>query len=98
MESIHTFVITTVNFHSSTKVYIRLPDNSDMAWDRYVLPFSYGLWVAIAIAGCVLGVCLAFTSYGHERNQHLTVFAILFYIHACFCQQGQSNKIYFLVS
>ena len=63
-----------------------------MAWDRYIAPFSYGLWVAVAIAACVLSVCLALTIYRHKRNQSLTLSAILLYIQACFCQQGQSYK------
>jgi hypothetical protein len=67
-----------------------------MAWDRYVTPFSYGLWLAVAIAACALSVCLALTNYGHDRNQSLTVSAILLYIHACFCQQGQVYKYYVL--
>jgi hypothetical protein len=62
-----------------------------MAWDRYVAPFSYGLWLAVAIVACALGVCLALVNYGHERNQNLTVSAIFFYVHACFCQQGQTD-------
>jgi hypothetical protein len=63
-----------------------------MAWNRYFAPFSYGLWVALAIAACALGVSLALTNYGLERNQSLNLPAIFFYIHACFCQQGQSYK------
>jgi hypothetical protein len=62
-----------------------------MAWDRYVTPFSYGLWLAVAIAVCALSVCLALTDCGQDRNQSLTVPAVLFYIHACFCQQGQTE-------
>jgi len=61
-----------------------------MAWDRYVTPFSYGLWLAVAIAACALGVCLALTIQGHEKNHNLTLSATLFYIQACFCQQGES--------
>jgi hypothetical protein len=86
------FQITTVNFHSRSKVHIRLPNNSDMVWDRYGAPFSYGLWLAIAIATSAISVCLALTNYGHEKDQSLTVSTILFYIHACVCQQGQNNK------
>jgi hypothetical protein len=63
-----------------------------MAWDRYVTPFSYNLWLAVAIAACAFGFCLALTNYGHQRNQNLSLSTILFYIHACFCQQGQSDK------
>ena len=79
-------------------MFIRLPSDSDMAWDRYIKPFSYGLWLAVAIAACAVSVCLALTNYGHERKQNLSVSAILFYIHACFCQQGQPQKSYFLTS
>jgi hypothetical protein len=64
-----------------------------MEWDRYVTPFSYGLWLAVAIAACAISVCLSLTNYGHERNQNYTLFAMMFYIHACFCQQGGSYKI-----
>jgi hypothetical protein len=66
-----------------------------MVWDRYVAPFSYGWWLAVAIAACALGACLALTNYGHESNQNLTVSAIFFYIYACFCKQGQSYKYCF---
>jgi hypothetical protein len=80
------------NLLSSDNVFIRLPSNSDMTWDRYVAPFSYGLWLAVAIVACAISVCLTLTFYGHERNQSLTLSIILFYIHACFCQQGQSDE------
>ncbi|GFG33519.1 hypothetical protein Cfor_08717, partial [Coptotermes formosanus] len=73
-------------------VFIRLPRNSDMAWNRYVAPFNYGLWLAVAIAACNLSVCLALTACGHERNQGLTLPAAFFYIQACFCQQGQTHR------
>ena len=63
-----------------------------MAWDRYVTPFSYGLWLALAVAACVISVCLALTSQGREKDHNLTVSAILFYIHASFCQEGESYK------
>jgi hypothetical protein len=63
-----------------------------MSWDRYVAPFSYGLWLAVAIAACALGVCLALQNYCHNRNQSLAVSAIFFYIQARFCQQGQTDK------
>ena len=78
------------NFSSSDNVFIRLPSNSDMTWDRYVAPFSYGLWLAVAIAACVLSVCLALTNYGRERDQNLTVPAIMFYVLGCLCQQGET--------
>ena len=79
-------------------MFIRLLSNSDMAWDRYVAPFSYGLWLAVAIAACAISACLALINYGTERNQDLSLMAILFYIHACFCQQGQTQKSYLLPS
>jgi len=66
-----------------------------MTWDRYVTPFSYGLWLAVAIVACALGVCLVFINYGYEKNENLTVSAIFFYVHACFCQQGQTDKLVF---
>jgi hypothetical protein len=72
-----------------------------MAWDRYVTPFSYGLWLAVVIAVCAFGVFLALANYAHERNQNLKVSAIFFYVHASFCQQGQIDKsscFIFLVS
>jgi len=67
-----------------------------MAWDRYVTPFSCGLWLAVAIAACALGVCLALINYSYERNRSFTVSAIFFYIHASFCQQGQTDESCFL--
>jgi hypothetical protein len=63
-----------------------------MAWERYVAPFTCGLWLAVAIAACALSVSLALTSCGNERNQGPTLPAVFFYIHACFCQQGQTHK------
>jgi len=69
-----------------------------MAWDRYVTPYSYGLWLAVAIAACAITVCLALTHYGHETKQNLKLSDILFYIHACFCQQGEKYKSYSLSS
>jgi len=83
------------NLFSSDNVFIRLPNNSDMTWDRYVAPFSYGLWLAVAIAVCVLSVCLALTNYGHDRVQGLTVPAIIFYVFGCLCQQGETSNSYF---
>ena len=77
-------------------MFIRLPKKSDMACDRYVTPFSYGLWLAGAIAACAISIFLALTNKGREKNRNLTVSAILFYIHACFCQQGESYKFLFL--
>jgi hypothetical protein len=91
-----TFRITTLGLSFSTNVFIRLPNNSDMAWDRYVAPCSYGLWLALAIAACAVAVCLALQNYGHQRNQTLSLSAILFYIHACICQQGQTDESRFI--
>jgi hypothetical protein len=53
-----------------------------MAWDLYVTPFSYGLWLAVAIAACAISICLLLTNQGREKDRNLTVSAILFYIHA----------------
>jgi hypothetical protein len=69
-----------------------------MAWDRYVTPFSYGLWLAVAISVCALGVCLALTNYGHQTKKKLSMSEIFFYIHASFCQQGRNYKSKFLPS
>ena len=71
-----------------------------MAWDRYFAPFSYGLWMAVAISVCAITVCLALTNYGHESNQTLSLIDTVFYIPACFCQQGKSKLSYefFLLS
>ena len=86
---------------SSDNVFIRLPSNSDMTWDRYISPFSNCLWLAVAIAVCVLSVCLALTYYGHDRNyghdknHGLTVPAILFYVFGCVCMQGETSASYF---
>jgi len=84
-----TYTITTVRLSSSSNVFIRQPSNSDMAWDRYVTPFSYGLWLAAAITGCALGVCLAITNFSNKSNQRLSLVAAVFYIPSCLCQQGQ---------
>jgi hypothetical protein len=80
--------ITAVNFSSSTNVFIRLPNNSDVAWDCYVTHFRHDLWLAVAFTVCAISVCLALTNYGYERKQYLTLSTILFNIHACFCRQG----------
>jgi len=63
-----------------------------MAWDRYVTPFSYGMWLAVAIAACVLCVCLALTNFSNNSKQRLSLIDTLFYIPSCFCQQGQKVK------
>jgi hypothetical protein len=65
-----------------------------MTWDRYVAPFSYGLWIAVAIAACSISVFLALTNYGHERDQRLTVPAVLFFVFGCLCQQGEASNSY----
>jgi hypothetical protein len=66
-----------------------------MTWDRYVLPCSYGLWLAVAITGCALGVCLAITNFSKKSNQRLSLFDTVFYIPSCICQQGQeANSLY----
>ncbi|XP_021923388.1 probable glutamate receptor [Zootermopsis nevadensis] len=87
--------IDTVEF-SSTRVFIRIPNSADMSWNLYLAPFSYGLWLAVAIACCALSVCLAVTniSYdGQKRNPTLSVVAIFFYILGCLCQQGQRDAV-----
>jgi len=63
-----------------------------MAWNRYVTPFSYGMWLAVAIAACVLCVCLALTNFSNDSKQRLSLIDTLFYIPSCFCQQGQKAK------
>jgi hypothetical protein len=90
--SSQTYSIASIILSSSTNIFIRQPNNSDMTWDRYVAPFSYGLWLAVAITACALGACLALTNYGHQSNQNRAVSAMFFYIYACFCRQGQSYK------
>jgi ABC-type spermidine/putrescine transport system permease subunit I len=84
----------TTNWSSSTKIYTRLPKNTEMAWDRYVKPFSNSMWLAVAIVACALGVCLALTNYGHESHRSLSIIATIFYIPACFCQQGKDKHSY----
>jgi len=60
-----------------------------MTWNRYVTPFSYGMWLAVAIAACVLCVCLALTNFSNNSKERLSLIDTLFYIPSCFCQQGQ---------
>jgi len=91
MQSLLTTVITTVNSNSNTNVYIRLPNKYDIAWDHYVTSFSYGLWLTVAIAACASGVCLVLINHDHGRNLNFTLSAILFYIHACSCEQVHTN-------
>jgi hypothetical protein len=82
------------NLLSSDNVFIHLPSKADMTWDRYVAPFSYGLWLAVAIAACAISVCLALRNYGKERDQRLTVPAIIFYVFGCLFQQGETSNSY----
>jgi len=63
-----------------------------MTWNRYVTPFSYGMWLAVAIAACVLCVCLALTNFSKNSKQRLSLIDTVFYIPSCFCQQGQMAK------
>jgi len=79
--------VTNLSF--SAKVFLLLHGISGMAWDRYVITCSYGLWLAVAITGCALGVCLAITNFNKKSNQRLSLFDTLFYIPSCICQQGQ---------
>jgi len=60
-----------------------------MAWNRYVTPFSYGMWLAVAMAACVLCVCLALTNFSNKNKQRLSLIDTLFYIISCFCLKGQ---------
>ena len=78
-----------INLSFSSSIYIRLSSRSDMAWNHYVTPFSYSLWLAVAIAACVLFVCLALTNFTNKSNQRLSLIATIFYIPTCLCQQGQ---------
>jgi hypothetical protein len=55
---------------------------------RYVTPFSYGMWLAVAMVACVLGVCLALTNFSKISEQRLGVIETVFYIPSCFSQQG----------
>ena len=70
-------------------MFLRPHSISDMAWDRYVTPFSYGLWSVATITGCALGVCLAIINFSNKRNESLSLIATVFYVPSCFCQQGQ---------
>jgi hypothetical protein len=77
----------------STRVFMKIPNSSDMAWNRYVAPFSYGLWLAVVMAACTLGVCLSFTNCSQDdrkNQQSLTVIEMFFFIFGCLCQQGQN--------
>ena len=66
-----------------------------MAWNRYITPFSYGFWLAVAIAACVLCACLALTNFSNNSKQRFNLRDILFYIPSCLCQQGQKvNPLY----
>jgi len=73
-----------------------------MAWNHYVTPFSYRLWLTVAIAACVLCVCLALTNLSNNNNNNnnnntysLSLIATVFYIPSCLCQQGQkANSVY----
>ena len=78
-----------INLSFSAKVYLLPQSITDMAWDRYVTPFSYGLWLVAATIGCALGVCLALANFSNKSNQSLSLIATVFYIPSCFCQQGQ---------
>ncbi|PNF32646.1 hypothetical protein B7P43_G15054 [Cryptotermes secundus] len=78
------------------KVFIKIPNSSDMVWNSYVAPFSYGLWLAVAISGCALCVCLTITNFSHDgqkEKQSLMVSETVFYIFGCLCQQGQREAV-----
>jgi hypothetical protein len=64
-----------------------------MIWNPYVTPFSYGMWLAVAMAACVLGVCLALTNFSNNSKQRLSLIETVFYIPSCFCQQGKKVKL-----
>jgi hypothetical protein len=82
-------------FSFSSSIYIRLPSRSDMSWNHYVTTFTYSLWLAVAIAACVLCGCLALSNFSNKSNQSLSLIATVFYIPSCFCQQGQkANSLY----
>jgi hypothetical protein len=51
------------------------------------------MWLAVAMAACVLGVCLALTNFSKNSKQRLSVIDAVFYIPSCFCQQGQMANI-----
>jgi hypothetical protein len=60
-----------------------------MAWNHYVTPFRYAMWLAVAIAACVLGVCLALINFIKNSKEKLSLIDTLFYIPSYFCQHGQ---------
>jgi hypothetical protein len=87
--------LNTKHFSFSFSIYIRLPSRSDMAWNRYMTPFSFGLWLAVAIVACVLCICLTLTNFSKNSEQRFSLIDTLFYIPSCFCQQGQNaNPLY----
>jgi len=65
-----------------------------MAWNHYFTPFSYRLWLAVAIDACVLCVCLAVTNFSNKSKQRLSLTDTVFYIPSCFCQQGQMSILF----
>jgi hypothetical protein len=66
-----------------------------MTWNQYVTPFSYGMWLAVAMAPCALCVFLALTNFSKNSKQRLSLIDTVFYIPSCFCQQGQmANLLY----
>ena len=87
LKSIIQSYVTNLSF--STKLFIRLPRISEMAWDRYVIPCSYEMWLVVAITSYALGVCLAITNFSKKGNQKLSLFDTIFYFPSCICQQGQ---------
>jgi len=87
------FKLNNINLFFSSSIYVRLPSRTDMAWNRYFAPFSYGLWLAVAIAACVLGVCLALTNFSNNSKHSLSLTDTVFYIPSCLCQQGQKTNL-----
>jgi len=52
------------------------------------------MWLAVAIAACVLCVCLALTNFSNNSKQRLSLIDTVFYIPSCFCQQGKFTHSY----
>jgi squalene cyclase len=71
-------------------VFIRVPDDRGMmTWGRYITPFSFRLWVAVATVVCTLSFSLWLTASFQVKGKKLTATEAIFYVFGTVCQQGQ---------
>jgi hypothetical protein len=77
-------------------VYVKTPGSTRLVWNSYVLPFSCGVWVSLAVCLFVLSAALTLLDRAgvHSGKQHtrgllLVYFRSLFSVVTPFCCQGK---------